>query len=71
IERWPIVELTTKTSVVLWPDREALLSMRSPRVWATACWLGPRLDRGPMARPVELAMVRPETVLPAKVRLAA
>ncbi len=70
-ERWPIAEMSTKTEAIVLPDRELLLPMRTPRVWATACWLGPRLDRGPLARPVELAVARPEAALPDQVRLAA
>ena len=59
VERWPIAAMTTLTRVRVRPDADLLRSMRSPRIWVTACWLGPRLDRGPLVSPTELTMVRP------------
>jgi hypothetical protein len=63
-ERWPIAAMTTGLKARVRPDVDLLRSMHSPRIWVTACWLGPRLDRSPLSPPTELAMVRPDAAPP-------
>jgi hypothetical protein len=62
----PVLTSTAEITIELSPA-----TPRGAKIWVTACWLGPRLQRGPCARTVSLNVAGGAVPVPGRMRAAA